>query len=104
MLKQYDTDDSGHLSRLELVSMLDSLGSTLSDETIDSFWSHYGKEPHEDELMFNELIHCLEEELCRPQSERRRISNDEIGGMGLDTSVPTTPIPHPKLKRLSGCC
>ncbi|KAH9847524.1 hypothetical protein C2E23DRAFT_943035 [Lenzites betulinus] len=37
-LKQYDTDDNGTISHLELTSMLDSLGSTLSHETVDSFW------------------------------------------------------------------
>jgi hypothetical protein len=33
-LNQYDTDDTATLSRLELTSMLDSLGSTLTPETI----------------------------------------------------------------------
>ncbi|EJD07089.1 uncharacterized protein FOMMEDRAFT_103160 [Fomitiporia mediterranea MF3/22] len=88
-LKQYDTDDSGIISRLELTSMLDSLGSTLSRETIDAFFVRYGKKPDEDELTFNEVIRCLEEELCRPPAEKKRLSTEDAGGP--DTSVPSTP-------------
>ncbi|KLO15227.1 hypothetical protein SCHPADRAFT_871290 [Schizopora paradoxa] len=92
-LKQYDPDDSGHLSRLELVSMLDSLGSTLSDETIDSFFTRLGKST-DGELTHDEAIQCLEEELCRPRSERRLVdSDDALGiGLGIDTSAPATPL------------
>lgn len=89
-LKQYDSDDTGMISRLELTSMLDSLGSTLSKETIDSFFTRHGKIPNEDELTFNEAIQCLEEELCRPSAEKKRISNDDAGGP--DTSVSATPM------------
>ena len=46
-LKQYDTDDSGTISRLELTSMLDSLGSTLSAQTINSFFTRFNKTPEE---------------------------------------------------------
>ncbi|EKM58743.1 uncharacterized protein PHACADRAFT_253246 [Phanerochaete carnosa HHB-10118-sp] len=86
-LKQYDTDDSGTISRLELTSMLDSLGSTLSRETVDSFFIRFGKEPNE-VLTVNETIQCLETELCRPPSEKKRIDVDDTS---FDTSAPVTP-------------
>ncbi|KAG2141147.1 phosphatidylserine decarboxylase-domain-containing protein [Suillus bovinus] len=66
-LKQYDTDDTGAISRVELTSMLDSLGSTLSAQTIDSFFTP------EDELTLEESIQCLETELVRPACEKKRI-------------------------------
>lgn len=42
-LKQYDIDDSGSFSHLEIFSMLDSLGSTLTKETIATFFTRFGK-------------------------------------------------------------
>ncbi|GJE89731.1 phosphatidylserine decarboxylase-like protein [Phanerochaete sordida] len=86
-LKQYDTDDSGTISRLELTSMLDSLGSTLSRQTVDSFFTRFDKRPDE-VLTVDEAIQCLETELCRPPSERKRIDGDDAA---LDTSAPVTP-------------
>lgn len=87
-LKQYDTDDSGCISHVELTSLLDSLGSTLSRETVDSFFTRFGKRPHEDTITINESIQCLEMELSKPASERRVIDSDENV---LDTSAPATP-------------
>lgn len=72
-LKQYDTDDTGSISHVELTSMLDSLGSTLSAQTIDSFFTRHRKRPAEDELTIEESIQCLETELIRPACEKKRI-------------------------------
>ncbi len=90
-LTQYDTDDTGAISQLELRSMLDSLGSTLTKSTIESFFIRYGKNPEEDELSLDEAIQCLETELCRPLSEKKRVDvNEESRSSGV--SVSTTPI------------
>ncbi|KAF6765662.1 phosphatidylserine decarboxylase-domain-containing protein [Ephemerocybe angulata] len=86
-LKQYDTDDTMTLSHLELTSMLDSLGSTLTSSTIASFFTRFSKDPHSGELTFEEAIHCLETELGRPRSEKKRIDQDGDG-----TSVGATPV------------
>ncbi|KAI0082913.1 hypothetical protein BDY19DRAFT_1052032, partial [Irpex rosettiformis] len=72
-LKQYDADDSGTISRLELTSMLNSLRSTLSRQTIISFFSGFDKST-ESALTMNEGIQCLETELCCPTSEKKRIN------------------------------
>ncbi|KAJ3497878.1 hypothetical protein NLJ89_g10292 [Agrocybe chaxingu] len=87
-LTQYDTDDTGALSHLELTSMLDSLGSTLTSSTISSFFTRYGKKPHEDEISIEQAVLCLETELGRPASERKRIDDD----MNNDSSVSATPL------------
>ncbi|KAF5331399.1 hypothetical protein D9611_011821 [Ephemerocybe angulata] len=86
-LKQYDTDDTMTLSHLELTSMLDSLGSTLTSSTIASFFTRFSKDPQNGELTFEEAIHCLETELGRPRSEKKRIDQD---GDGM--SVGATPV------------
>ncbi|KAI1372901.1 phosphatidylserine decarboxylase-domain-containing protein [Hypoxylon crocopeplum] len=65
MLKQYDTDESGEISKVELTTMLDTLGSTLRESTIDSFFQRF---PHkaasgEQELTMDEAVICLEDQL-----------------------------------------
>ena len=98
LLKQYDVDDTCTLSHIEITSMLDSLGSTLSMETIDSFFTRWGKDPRSDELTFPEAIQCLETEICRPNSEKKRIKPSENEGRdlgtGTDASLSHTPNLH----------
>lgn len=89
-LKQYDTDDTGKISHIEMTSMLDSLGSTLTRRTIDMWWERLGKDPCTDELTVGEAVVCLEEELGRPESERQIVGPE--GGAEEDTSVSATPL------------
>ncbi|KAL4264791.1 Phosphatidylserine decarboxylase proenzyme 2 [Pleurotus pulmonarius] len=86
---QYDTDDTRAISHLELTSMLDSLGSTLSRSTVNSFFTRHGKDPRSDELTMDETIQCLETELNRPDSEKRRVDEEDSAP---DTSISATPI------------
>ena len=68
MLKQYDTDESGRISKVELTTMLDTLGSTLKESTIESFFKRFqkadnpGDEPNYD-LSIDEAVVCLEDQL-----------------------------------------
>nr|VWP00637.1 Calcium dependent mitochondrial carrier protein [Ganoderma boninense] len=68
--------------------MLDSLGSTLSRSTVETFWTRFNKHSDEEPLTVNEAIQCLETELCRPASEKKRINFEENM---MDTSAPVTP-------------
>ncbi|KDN39916.1 hypothetical protein K437DRAFT_258852 [Tilletiaria anomala UBC 951] len=78
LLLQYDTNDSKSLSELELTTMLDSLGSTLSSMTIRSWFQRYGKSAEDgDELSFEEAILVLEEEIKKPWSQKRRVRSSE---------------------------
>lgn len=67
MLRQYDTDESGRISRIELTTMLDTLGSTLKDSTIDSFFQRFPHKAADNEdswdLTFDEVVLCLEDQL-----------------------------------------
>jgi phosphatidylserine decarboxylase len=89
-LKQYDVDDNGSMSRLEITSMLDSLGSTLSGETVDAFFSSRGKDTQADELTISEVVQSLEVELFRPTKERKRIDSSDYNA-AMDASAPATP-------------
>jgi len=82
MLKQYDTDESGLISKVELSTMLDTLGSTLRESTIDSFFQRF---PHKasdnddaQDLTMDEAVICLEDQLqakSRPQGVAERVKN-----------------------------
>jgi len=70
LLNVYDVDDTGRLSRVELVSMLDTLGSTLSEQTIDSFFHRFqatSAEPLKEaqEITIDQAVICLEDQLCK---------------------------------------
>lgn len=87
LLKQYDTDESGLISRIELSTMLDTLGSTLKDSTIDSFFQRF---PHkaadnEDawELTFDEAVLCLEDQLQAKSRSGSKTPNLEIKSLSL---------------------
>ncbi|KAI9172370.1 Phosphatidylserine decarboxylase proenzyme 3 [Paramyrothecium foliicola] len=67
LLKQYDTDESGLISRAELTTMLDTLGSTLKESTIDSFFQRFPHKAADNEetwdLTMDEAVICLEDQL-----------------------------------------
>jgi phosphatidylserine decarboxylase len=69
LTKTYDADNNGRMSHMEVQTMLESLGSTISDSTIDEFWSHFNK-TEDQELEFDELIDRLEAHIV--YSDRRR--------------------------------
>ncbi|SPC62914.1 related to phosphatidylserine decarboxylase [Ustilago sp. UG-2017b] len=79
LAQQFDTNDSGTLSRLELSSMLDSLGSTLSIKTLDSFFLEVNKNPEEDELTIEETILALEAEVQKPWNRKRKAAASPLG-------------------------
>jgi phosphatidylserine decarboxylase len=66
MLKQYDTDESKRISKIEFTTMLDTLGSTLKESTIDAFFARFAAENEdvgEVDLSFDQAVLCLEEQL-----------------------------------------
>lgn len=69
LAKACDADNSNTMSQLEVQTMLETLGSTLSESTLDRFWKDHGKQPEED-LTMDELVKSLEAFL---------VETDEIG-------------------------
>ncbi|KAF1989938.1 hypothetical protein K402DRAFT_418046 [Aulographum hederae CBS 113979] len=70
MLKQYDADESGQIDKIELSTMLDSLGSTLHDSTIDGFFKRFQTPDNNGEfLTFDQATLCLEDQLQRTQAQ-----------------------------------
>ncbi|TID19009.1 phosphatidylserine decarboxylase proenzyme [Venturia nashicola] len=82
MLKQYDADESGRIDKIELVTMLDTLGSTLHETTIDGFFKRFGHE-HTGEmpfLTFDQAVICLEDQL----QQTAKKSHWRPSGLGLN--------------------
>ncbi|KAK4046935.1 phosphatidylserine decarboxylase [Microbotryomycetes sp. JL201] len=86
-LSNYDIDQSGTVSHLEISSMLDSLGSTLTKETISSFFEHHDKQDH-DELTYDEVVLSLEREVTKPKEQRRKVSPDETSNADSGSATP----------------
>lgn len=68
MLKQYDADENGTIDKVELTTMLDTLGSTLRNATIDSFFSRFAKDNDGEEILtMDQAVMCLEDQLQKYQ-------------------------------------
>lgn len=78
MLRQYDADDSGRIDKVEMTTMLDTLGSTLKESTIDSFFQRFSAENEPSEtvdLTFDQAVICLEDTL---QALQRKIATPPL--------------------------
>jgi phosphatidylserine decarboxylase len=60
LAKAYDAEHTNTLSKLQVQSMLETIGSTITEATIDSFWKSFQKDPDTNELTINELVESLE--------------------------------------------
>lgn len=76
MLKQYDADESGKIDKVELITMLDTLGSTLHNSTVDGFFARWreenmktgiidrnSKDGESKVMTMDQAVICLEEQL-----------------------------------------
>lgn len=91
MLRQYDADESGKISRVELTTLLDALGSTLRESTIDGFFQRFPHQAHDNEeaweLTMDEAVICLEDQL-EDVRNRSTISGAPATVSGGDKVVP----------------
>lgn len=65
LAKTYDSDANQSINHIELQAMLDSIGSTVSDETIKLMFTNVNKNYLEDELTYAEMALTLEKELIK---------------------------------------
>lgn len=94
MLKQYDADESGLLDKVELTTMLDTLGSTLHESTIDSFFERFADQHSGDLLLtFDEAVICLEDQLQATEAKNAKRNGSFASGTHTPlTSGMLTPI------------
>ncbi|RMZ87150.1 hypothetical protein DV736_g5630, partial [Chaetothyriales sp. CBS 134916] len=91
MLKQYDADESRRISKIELTTMLDTLGSTLRESTIDSFFDRFSLENEdvgEADLTFDQAVICLEDQLEKGGQDKKSVADKakEIAAHATPTS------------------
>lgn len=72
---QYDTDDTGTISLVELTTMLDSLSSTLTRQTLEGYFTSFNK-TLSDELTIEQVIICLEHEIRKSAEEKNPVDLD----------------------------
>ncbi|APA16270.1 hypothetical protein sscle_16g110400 [Sclerotinia sclerotiorum 1980 UF-70] len=98
MLKQYDSDESGSISKVELTTMLDTLGSTLKESTIDGFFKRF-QSPNADgqwsELTVDQAVICLEDQLQQKQSPKESHLVDKMKNLMPDTPAVIQVTPDP---------
>ena len=80
MLKQYDSDENSRVSKVELTTMLDTLGSTLREATIDKFFERFATEGDTQDplLTYDEAVVALEDQLRQPA--KRKTWGDTMKG------------------------
>lgn len=65
LIRVYDADQSNSMNIFEIMDMLDQMGATLSERTVKSYFSRFGKRFNVDELTIDELVICLEEQILK---------------------------------------
>ncbi|KAJ5793462.1 hypothetical protein N7457_000061 [Penicillium paradoxum] len=94
MLKQYDADDSGRIDKVEMTTMLDTLGSTLKESTIDSFFERFSAENESngtDDLTFDQSVICLEDTLQTLQKRNSMIPQSPLAPLSNSGSQDSEP-------------
>lgn len=91
MLRQYDSDENAQISKLELTTMLDTLGSTLKESTIDGYFLRFANgnntlDTGSMHLNFDQAVICLEEQLQK--STQKKSWGDTVKGF-IDQAHPS---------------
>lgn len=93
MLRQYDSDENARISKLELTTMLDTLGSTLKESTIDGYFLRFANDRKSQDtgsmhLNFDQAVICLEQQLQKPT--QKKSWGDAVKGLIDHSHNPTT--------------
>ncbi|TQS35373.1 hypothetical protein Golomagni_04208 [Golovinomyces magnicellulatus] len=102
MLRQYDSDESSSVSKVELTTMLDTLGSTLKESTINSWFSRFHPTNFDEatsNLTFDEVVICLEDQLMKNSYSSSLADRPKA----LIPEEPTTTAPSIAEIRISDC-
>lgn len=79
LAKTYDAENTGTLTKVQVQLMLETIGSTISETTIDMFWKENNKSKHEG-LTLDELVSSLENYM---KAEQRSDSIDNIRHLSI---------------------
>ncbi|KJX98627.1 phosphatidylserine decarboxylase like protein [Zymoseptoria brevis] len=91
LLRQYDSNDNGMIDKVELSTMLDTLGSTLHDRTIDGFFRRFRDVNGEEILTADQAVICLEEQLMKNQESHHHHLSSSLSKLKRESSSPSSP-------------
>jgi phosphatidylserine decarboxylase len=93
MLRQYDADESGRIDKVEVTTMLDSLGSTLHESTINGWFLKFADDNpgYDDSLTFDQAVICLEEALQRTSKKSSWFTKPSLNHATSSSSFTTQP-------------
>lgn len=98
MLRHYDADDSGLLDKVEITTMLDNLGSTLHESTIDGFFKRFLAENNNEEILtFDQAVICLEDQLQSTERLSQKLSSNQAAPSSSDLTSSTSGSMTPSL-------
>ncbi|KAI8380267.1 phosphatidylserine decarboxylase-domain-containing protein [Blakeslea trispora] len=83
LAKTCDADNSNTMSKLEVQTMLETLGSTISECTMNTFWEENGKDLSED-LTMDELVNSLESLMVQLDERQKRTDVNTLIEAGKD--------------------
>lgn len=91
LLRQYDADENGRIDKIELVTMLDTLGSTLHDRTIDGFFERFQDVNGGEEILTtDQAVICLEEQLMKSQETQHHHMSNALAKLKRDDLATST--------------
>ncbi|CAO3631488.1 unnamed protein product [Mucor hiemalis] len=77
LAKTCDADSSNTMSRLEVQTMLETLGSNISESTLDHFWEENNRD-FSDDLTMDELVKSLESFMLMTDEKHNQRRNSKI--------------------------
>lgn len=99
LIKIFDTDNSGTMNFFEISELLETIGSTITEKTVLSYFSRFDKAIEKEDLSVDELVICLEDQVLKDTIEQQKGDNkgtektidnsDSVDFIsGLDTGTP----------------
>ncbi|KAK7204113.1 phosphatidylserine decarboxylase-like protein [Myxozyma melibiosi] len=85
LIRQFDDDDSGYISRIELSNMLEHIGSTLRQQTIERFFLENGKTEIDDDIEIDKVVAFLESQV---EKECREMVDYTTGSSSRASAIP----------------
>ena len=105
ILRHYDADETGDISRVELVTMLDSLGATLKESTINSFFKRFSKDRPTidvdgnatfDSMTIDQCVICLEDQLSKSRAPQSNSSAGSTRPPSIEPAQASSSLPTVK--------
>lgn len=84
----YDTDETNTINAVELDTLLDSIGSTLTRRTREGFFRRFNKDPQLSELTIDELVLCLESQVAKDSDAYKRLVAEKLRAEGRRAGIP----------------